>query len=248
MKKVILLCGMLLAVTASAAFAGGLGLRWTNCGADGGVQNLTFACNTNTGNRALAASFVLDTDLLLVLSDELVVDIATSGPTLAPWWELRTNAAENFNACRNGTISIAAQDGASCPDVFGLQGSMNIAAMQPFRHGANSIRLLCVNAVPSTSPVDLIVADGAERGVARWTINNTRTVGSPSCAGCALGACIVFNSCNLTTVGNANNRLITGANDVGGDFVTWQGGAGTNCPAATPTKSATWGTVKGLYR
>src|SRR5262245_30185852 len=115
MKKVTLLCGLLLALTASTVFAGGLGLRWTNCGADGGVQNLTFACNSNASNRALAGSFTLDTDLLAVLSDELVVDITTAGPTLAPWWELRTNVAENFNACRNGAVSIAAQDGGSCP-------------------------------------------------------------------------------------------------------------------------------------
>ena len=258
MKKAAILCVMLLALAASSALAGGLGLRWAACEGDvGAVQNLTFACNSNSGNRALAASFKLDTDLLAVLSDELVLDLATAGPTLAPWWELRTPIGAPIAACRSlgptGAISIQLQDGASCPDLFSLQGSMNIASYTyPTVHGANQARLLCVNAVPSTAPVDLILADNPAGngtwGVAKWTINNQKTVGTPSCGGCLTAACIVFNSCNITTVGNLHNRLVSGPANVGGDFCTWQGGAGTNCPAATPTRTTTWGTVKSLYR
>ena len=252
MKKAILLCSMLL-VAASSAWAGGLGLRWNSCEGDGGVQNLTFACTSNASNRSLAASFTLDTDLLAVLSDELVLDLATAGPTLAPWWELRTPLGSPIVACRNGAVSIAPQDGASCPDLFALLGSMNIASYTyPTVHGANQARLLCVNAVASTSPVDLILADNPAGngtwGVARWTINNTKTVGTPSCAGCLTAACLVFNSCNITTVGNLHNRLVSGPATPGSDFCTWQGGAGTLCPGATPTRTTTWGTVKSLYR
>jgi hypothetical protein len=254
MKKAILLCGMLLAITASSAMAGGLGLRWANCEGDGGTANLVFACNTNAGNRSLACSFTLDTDLLNALSDELVLDVATASPTLAAWWELRGTAA---TACRVvGTaqaLSIAAQDGASCPDLFALSGSMNLAAYLVGTNGPNKARILAVNAVPSTSPVNLILADNpagnATWGVARFTINNSKTAGTPSCAGCSIPACIVFNSCLITTVNHAADRLISGPAAPGSDFAAWQGGGGIElCPGATPTKNATWGTVKSLYR
>jgi hypothetical protein len=254
MKKAILLCGMLLAIATSAATAGGLGLRWTNCEGDGGVQNLNFACNLNTGNRTLAASFTLDSDLLDVLSDELVLDVATASPTLVAWWELRGTAA---NACRvvaatnAQALTIAAQDGASCPDIFAGSGSMNIASYAVGVNGPNKARVLSVNAVPSTSPVPLSLVDNPSGtwGVARFTITNQKTLGTPSCAGCDIAACIVFNSCNITTVGNAFNRLVSGPAQPGSDYATWQGGGGAgNCPGATPTRNATWGKVKGLYR
>jgi hypothetical protein len=243
---------MLLAIATSAATAGGLGLRWNNCEGDGGIQNLNFACNSNASNRSLAASFTLDTDLLDVLSDELVLDVATASPVLAPWWELRGTAA---TACRvlgtTQALIIAFQDGASCPDIFAGSGSMNIASYAVGVNGPNKARILSVNAVPSTSPVALTGADNPSRtwGVARFTINNNKTVGTPNCAGCDIAACLVFNSCNITTIGNAFNRLVSGPAQPGSDYATWQGGGGAgNCPGATPSRNATWGKVKGLYR
>ena len=75
-----------------------------------------------------------------------------------------------------------------------------------------------------------------------------------ACAGCADGACIVFNSIKITTQVPANDRTLTGpSNGFDSDFCTWQGGGGvtvggvTGCGAATPTKNATWGAVKALY-
>ena len=255
MKKDILLCGMLLAVTASASCAAGLNLRWTNCEGDGGVQNLNFACNQNGGNRALAASFTLDTDMTEVIADELVIDIQTAGATLAPWWELRGTGCRVLGTTQ--ALTIAAQDGGSCPDLFALAGSMNIAAYfmgggapDPQEPAPNRARILSVNAVPVNTPVSLLGVDNPNMtwGVARFTINNQKTVGTPSCARCSDGACIVFSSCNVIRVGNLGNRLMTGPANPGGEYVTWQGGAGTNCPAAVPTRNATWGTVKSLYR
>src|SRR5262245_37780631 len=148
MKKAAILSIVLLALAASSASAGGLSLRWANCENDGGVQSMVFACNScAAGTLSLAASVKLDTDMLAVLSDELVLALATASPTLVPWWDLRTPLGSPIVACRNGAISIAAMDGASCPDVFGLQGSMNIASYTyPTISGANQARLLCVNA------------------------------------------------------------------------------------------------------
>src|SRR5262245_40441184 len=110
----VLLRAGLLVLFASTASAGGLNLRWTECEGDGGVQNMVFACDSNTGVRSLACSFTLDSDMFAVLSNELVIDIATAGATLAPWWELRGPMS-----CRllgtTPSLTIGHQDGLSCP-------------------------------------------------------------------------------------------------------------------------------------
>src|SRR5262245_62621393 len=107
MKKAILLCGMLLAISATTALAGGLNLRWTNCLGDAGVQNLTFACNTDTGSRPLKGSFSIDADLAEVNGNELVFDISTASASLPDWWQFL-----NGGSCRQTALSIAAHDGA----------------------------------------------------------------------------------------------------------------------------------------
>src|SRR5882672_5333699 len=74
MKKSILLCGVLLALTASVASAGpGVNLRWTNCFGDAGQSNRAFACSTNapiTANNILVCSFELAADVLAASGNE----------------------------------------------------------------------------------------------------------------------------------------------------------------------------------
>ena len=242
MKKAILLCGMLLAASATLASAAGVNLAWNNCVTDGGVQNITFACNVNTGNRGLVGSFVVDGDIPIVNGNELVVDLQSASAALPDWWQFTT-----AGVCRQTALSIAAHNGANCPDMFEGQASMNIAAYQLAKHGlANEARILCVNAVQAAAVVTLFA--GQEYGIARWTITNTKTVGSPSCTGCTVPVCIVFNWAYISVVGHNNNNTLTSAANPGSNYVTWQGGAGTNCPAAVPTRNTTWGSVKSLYR
>jgi len=239
MRKVMLVGAMLLA-TATTASAAGLNLRWQDCAGDGGTQNRTFACTNNLGSNVLAGSFILDSDLALVDGDELVVDLVSAGPTLVDWWRFNT-----FGSCRQLSLTIAAQDGAGCPDPFRLAASMNIAAYPLERFGPNSARILCVNAVLAADITDL--AGGQEYGVAKWTINNAKSVGAGSCAGCQTPVCIVFNVARILGPAGVRVQLTTEAAP-GSNFCTWQGGGGTNCPAATPTKNTSWGSVKSLYR
>jgi len=255
MKRLSFASGLLLALAVSPVMAEGVSLRWQDCEGDGGVQNRTFACDTNSGSHVLAASFTLDFDMHGVLGDELVLDYFTSSPTLAPWWQIRSNSFHEFTACRDGAISIAVQDGASCPDLFAPQApvtSMNVAGLVPFIQGMpNTARLLSINAVPATNPVDLILADNsagnATWGVARWTISNIQTVGTGACAGCLTPACFVLQSCNIVTVDNTDNRKLDFEASAGSNFVSWQSASG-DCPGAVPTRKSTWGAVKSLYR
>jgi hypothetical protein len=103
MKKITLLCGLLLAVTASvAAAAAGVGLRWTSCNGDGGTANRNFACNTNAGAvNSLVGTFELGADLPGVVGTEIVVDLASADPTLPAWW-----AFKNVGTCRSASLTM----------------------------------------------------------------------------------------------------------------------------------------------
>jgi len=247
MKRSLLKVGMVAAMllVASSAFAEGVRLSWQTCAGDGLVQNRTFACASNTGSNVIAASFVLDADLLQVNGDELVVDLITqAAPTLPDWWTFTF-----AGACRQLSLSIAAQDGANCPDMFSNQASMNIAAYQtklvkPDLPADGGARILCVNAVQAAAITDLTGAQ--EYGIARWTINNAKSVGTGSCAGCATPVCIVFNQAKITTETIGVQALLTTGASPGENIITFQG-AGADCNAV-PTKNTTWGAVKSLYR
>jgi hypothetical protein len=250
MKKAYLLCSLLLALAASvASAAAGVNLRWNGCIADGGVINKNFACNANTGTNTLAGSFELGADQHAVKEADIVVDLASASPSLPDWWQYF-----NVGACRRFALSIAA-DGcvAGGGDWAVGKASMNIAAYQLGNYGPNTARILCANAIQPTAVLDLFAA--TEYGVFRLSISNLKTVGSPSCAGCQTPVCIVFNSLKTITTTNVDNRLLTGpTNGTDSDYVTWQGSIGVvtplgqGCPQATPTRNATWGSVKAHYR
>jgi hypothetical protein len=247
MKPSFLKLGMVAAMllVASSAFAAGVRLSWQNCAGDGLVQNRTFACNLNTGSDIIVGSFILDADLLQVNGNELVVDLITqAAPVLPDWWTFTF-----AGACRQLSLAIAAQDGGNCPDMFSGQASMNIAAYQtkavkPDLPADGGARILCVNAVQFAAIADL--AAGQEYGIAKWTINHQKSVGTGSCAGCATPVCIVFNSANITTEQVGVNVRLQGPANPGDNIITFQG-AGADCQAV-PTKNATWGAVKSLYR
>ena len=246
MKPSLLRVGMVAAMllVASSAFAAGVRLSWQTCGGDGLIQNRTFACAANTGNSIIVGSYQLDADILQVNGDELVVDlIAQTAPTLPDWWTFVTPGT-----CRTTSLSIAAQDGTNCPDMFGLQASMNIAAYQLNKANGGTplgtARILCVNAVQTSLIVDLTA--GQEYGIAKWTINNQKSVGTGACTGCTVPVCIVFNSANITTEGGVSDTKLTTPQNPGENMITWQG-AGADCNAV-PTRNTTWGAVKSLYR
>jgi len=250
MKKASLLCVLLLALAASvASAAAGVNLRWTACFGDLGLANKNFACNSNVGSNILQGSFELGANIDNVNGSEPVVDLASAGPTLPDWWQFK-----NAGVCRSASLSIGANTAASlCPDWAGLLASENIAAYQLGLYGPTTARILLVNAVAPDALQNL--APGQEFSSFQLAINNAKTAGLGTCAGCLVPVCLVFNSLKLTTVGAVGDRILVGpTNGTDSNYATWQGGAGTistkgqGCPQATPTKNATWGSVKALYR
>jgi hypothetical protein len=109
-----------------------------------------------------------------------------------------------------------------------------------------------VEAVAPTSVQDL--SAGVEYFSFNLIVNNVKTVGTGSCAGCSVPVCIVLNSINVVAGPFTDNRLLTTPAAPGSNYVTWQGGGLpvvggiSGCPAATPVQRSTWGSVKSLYR
>ena len=238
--KTPLLTLALMAASATLATADGLMLRWQDCSGDGGVQNRTFACNSNTGSNVLVGSFVFNGGLANVEGVEFDLVFSSASSPLPEWWRFK-----NVGSCRQTALTMAAHDGLGCPDMFALQSFMAIATYGVGDYGPNTAHLEAVSAVPSAVAVDL--GGGQEYGLARWTISNSKTVGTDACSGCATPVCILLNTAYFTTVGNLNDTWVGTANFQGSNRVTWQG-AGTTLCIPTPTKKSTWGAVKSLYR
>jgi len=253
MKKVILLCGMLLALMATMASAApGTNLRWTNCFGEGtGTLNRNFACNANTGSNLLVGSLELGADILQTSGQEVVVDIAASDATLPAWWGFK-----NAGTCRQNSLAmnfVANAADAVCLDWAQGAAAGGIGAYNIGARGPNTARIVAAIAVPASALADLFA--GTEYFSYNLLINNAKTVGTGACAGCNIGVCIVYNSVKVTTQVAANDRIIVGAtNGTDSNFATWQGGGVpvvgqvSGCGAATPTRNSTWGAVKSLYR
>ena len=248
MKKVSLLCAALLALTAVTASAaplnGGLKFRWNSCYGDVGVQNKTSACTANTGSNVMVASFDLAGDVLGATGIETIVDAATAGTALPAWW---TTTCRTGFISANPTISTAA---VNCFEwASGIAGGLG-AWRQGLDYGPSSGR--AIMAFATATPTDVFGAAG-EYFAFNLVVSNAKTAGTGNCAGCSTPACIVFNNVKMVA-GLNTGAIINQPAAPGSNYVTWQGGAGASsnlgsgCPAATPTRNASWSSVKSLYR
>ncbi len=253
MKKVTLLCGMLLALTATVASAApGVNIRWQGCFGDDGLINRNFACNSNTApSHTLVGSFVMGADILAASGNEVVIDIAAADALLPAWWSFK-----NAGTCRTLSQSmnfVPPGSAAVCADWSGGQAAGGIGAYSIGARGPNTARIVAAIAVPAAALADLFA--GQEYFSYNVVMNNAKTVGTGACDGCLVPVCIVYNSVKVTTQLPANDRNFTGpTNGTDSNYATWQGGGipqtpgGSGCGAATPTRNSTWGAVKSLYR
>jgi len=236
----------------------GVNLRWQHCFGDGGTQNRTFACNTNTaGFQAMTGSFELASDMANVIGTEIVLQLAADSPTLPPWWQFR-----NAGSCR--PLALIASMAVNPTDVICLDWSSatmsgGLAAYCTVDFpcpgpppGPNSAVIKVVNAVPPDFAAAL--TGGVEYFDFALNLANVKTVGPDACAGCNVPVCIVLNSIDVVARDNVEHRFISGPTAPGSNFATWQGGGSpsvggiTGCPAATPARRSTWGSLKSLYR
>ena len=247
----VCLATLFLVAPSPARAAQGVSLAWNHCLAQGtGVQNKQFACDVNTGAHVLVGAFTLSSAMPGVNGAEMVLQLGSAGPSLPAWWQLFfAGSCRQASLTANGNADPA---DVACPKWGGDQLFVGLATYctstgtcvdRP--SATNQARIKIIEAVPTEFATPLVGSQ--EYFSFNLVIGNAKTVGTDACAGCETPVCIVFNSINVVA-GPIVNRFISTPSSPGSNFVTWQGGAGTNCPAATPTRNSTWGGVKSLYR
>ena len=234
-----------LVLAATTASAQGINLRWGECVADGGVRNVSFACNTNTGSRTMVTSFVLNAPLTGAGHVTGVIDVVAADLVLPEWW--------NYRFCRSGSIRVnsSAAGPIVCTDFMTGTCSTDgdFTAILPGVPAGNSERLEFTRINCPSASADNLLA-GVEYLGPVLTINFNRTVGSPSCTGCGTGVCLILTQLHINTPGGGLT-MTSPVLPPDGNVITWQGVGltpGGVCQAATPTRQSTWGAVKALYR
>lgn len=255
MKRLLLSASVLLVALSAASSviaAPGINMAWTDCRGDGGVTNRAFACASNTGSNTMVVSYVAPAGVTGLTGNELVVDVISTTSPLPAWWQYK-----NASTCRQTALSAnftAPGSIVNCVDYWSGQAAGGIGAYTQVAPGggwtiplgveAQHARMVIAIAVPAgaVGPIDADV----EYFSANIVFNNTKTVGTGACAGCADPVCIVLNSVKLTQAVGIGDFTLTTPTAVGANLVTWQG-TGADCNAV-PVRNATWGAVKSLYR
>src|SRR5262245_24519116 len=244
MKKTLLITGVLLALTATMASAGGINLAWNDCFGAGGGNNKPFACNADTGNNDLYISYDPPLNIPDLNGSNPLLDLQSASTPLPAWWQMK-----NIGTCRQNSISAISAITGTCPDSWAGVGVAGVAAYLTTgvlpSMPLNRARILGSVSVPGASaqPVD----PGTEYFCLLIRVNNAKTAGAAGCAGCQDPVCIVLNEVLLTSNNSGDNRI---TDPLANNFAMWQGGAigPPGCPAATPTSNRTWGQLKSIYR
>jgi hypothetical protein len=227
------------------AAGGGLSIAWQDCRPPlgGGFNNQASGCASDIQEYPLFPSFSLPASIDSVYSMELVVDIivaGTEGDPLPPWWQMAPG-------CRPNGWAADAASSLSCSDAWGGLGTGSFQGWITGTPGWSTrhARLLVASGVLPQDAVTLLANDVYT--ACRILLRTTNTT---SCNdGCSTPACMVFNSLLVRRLHTPTDEeiLISGPEAGGSDRAVWQGGTGADCQAV-PTRRATWGAVKALYR
>jgi hypothetical protein len=244
MKKILLLCGMLLALSATVASAAGINLGWDNCLAGAGSNSgKSFACTTNSNTaQYMYLSATAPGGIELWTAFEWIIELQTDAAVISDWWEIR-----NAGSCRS-TVLVAAALGtfSGCTDTYAGNGTGGIGAYNIGFGAPNRARIKGVFAIPSGTEFPLNPEE--DYFVARVGINYSKSVGTGSCVGCLEGVCLNGTSVKFVQPAGAPGGSVDVTNPANRSHITWQNPLPATCTGATPAKNVTWGRVKTLYR
>jgi len=223
-------------------------LSWDDCGPSASAaQNFDFACDTEAGFEQLFCSFrapfATGADVLGVIA---VVDLQHETNPLPDWWRLA-----KAGDCRSGYLKASAdfsQD-FGCGDPWLGQA---VAEVQAYNIGEprNQTSQARIKAVAGVIPPAARTLDATTvyYGV-KLVIQNARSTGTGTCAGCRQGACLVLNSIEVDRLTGApgGNLFLDTPGPGNANWARWQGGVGIDC-SLVPAHSMTWGRIKSLYR
>jgi hypothetical protein len=237
MRKLFLLVTAMLA-GAAVASASGINLSWDNCSTFGNPYE-AFACNTNTGAHRLVGSFVAPAGVSMMTANEISIEIQSAGP-MPSWWEFYQPGS-----CRQASLvpSFDFTGLIGCLDSWHGAGYGGIAAYQTLASDRRKIVAVVATDYLTAGPL----SEGSEYYSFIMDINNDKTVGAGSCAGCDVTACIQLTSIRLDQPVGFGDYTLT--NPVISTFALWQPAlTGPGCPGVVPNRHSTWGAVKSLYR
>jgi len=249
MRKTLLMAGALLAMTATFAQASGVELAWNSCyGQLGSASLKTNACAVTTGGQNMYASFRPPAGILKLEGIEVFIDYQVAGGVLPCWWNF-SSVPPQPRTLALVTQHVSPADGNGVPttpcdnhyflDNLAGGGGGGIVT------GVDRGQLKGLAAIGAGSGLP-VAADAQQYGIG-FRITNALATGG-TCLGCLQQACFVLNTINLTSFG-VPNVVLQAPHPGSENFVTYQGNAAaTGCPGATPTRNATWGSVKSLYR
>jgi len=232
MKKIVSLVGALMVLTAGSALAG-TNLGWTDCLGQGGTPDKTITCtNSAVASNHLFVSFTVPADIPSLGASDCIIDVQAP-TTMGAWWlagQTRFAAAAGPSTCPgwgdlapNGTL------------LFGP----TIVQTTPSRLRIRNV------VVVSTDEEQLAVGDGTE--YLANTLQLKFNAGTFLNAECVNGAAFAVPNLRLQQPGTLPETVLESPDLT--NCATWRsGGAGNTCPNATPTRKATWGSIKALYR
>ena len=222
---------------------GGLNLGWQDCGSVPGTDNRNFACHTNTGGvHTLVGSFLASSHMVAVTGLDAVIDAQSEGSVWPDWWNIRVGG------CRVPPAMTTSFDFTAGPfSCYDYWQAGAVGAHQMNVPVGNRTRILVSAALPSGDSRLGPILEGTEVYAFKLNVTNAKTVGLGSCSGCLEGVCFVLQFIRAHQTGStAGSKYIS--SPAHRSHVTWQGGAGADCYAATPAKNVTWGSIKSRYR
>ena len=245
MTRKVLTCLSLLVLSAGSAWSAGINLAWDDCPAGAASFLETFACNTEVGDHTLFGSFVAPAGVQAMSANDITVELATEGATLPDWWMLGNGRCRPASLLLDTDFTTGSH---ACYDYW--QGGA-IGAISESLLGGNRARIRAVFALPSGDPRITTVPEGTHVYSFKAIINNLKSSGLVACAGCSAEACINLTLIQLDQPPEAGPIIPLTNPDVN-QYVTWQGWSNPNpafgCPAITPARSQSWGSIKALYR
>ena len=239
MKKSLLLAGAIL-LLAVPAMAGGVNMTWgAGCWTDLHSDLETFACTSNSGTHILNISYMVDVDIPDFVGIGVYLtaqqESAHGMEILVPWWQL------DSGQCR--PTPTASSDYTAyntvCTDIFAGAAAGGLGAYQDYLSTPMPTDQATMNGFfAMADPVDL--GPGVEYYGCRFNIGSTKTVGSPSCAGCLQAVSWTLDQ--VLVSGLSVEIPLTTAIAGGNKVCYWQH------KPITGTEKPTWGQVKALYR
>jgi len=212
-------------------------LSWDDCAT--GASNKAFSCDSNVGAETFVVSCVPSFGFPKLAHIEVRMHVCFADHSLPDWWAVPT-----ASGCRAGALTAAmVSPGVGCTSMLDPAGDVTFSwgeILEPPRDQNGFTFYLDESIGDLTRARDVTVGQHYE--LARFTLQNTQTVGAGACGGCSIGASIGSDGVLLFSATDGYNLNFGSAASI-----TWQVPT-TNCIALTPTRRQTWGQIKALYR